>query len=160
MANRETFRNCKLIFRNFAGKETQYNMAGKRNFSILIEDEAEANRLIADGWNVKKLKEKPDVPPAWHLKVNVRFDVRPPKVRNVTTVNGRQKCTDMSEQSISSLDWMEIEKADLTIVPYNYSKGAMHGTTAYLETMYVTPVVNELDAEYDFSYDEEEIPFE
>ena len=160
MANRETFRNAKLIFKNFAGKETQFNMAGKRNFSILIENKEEAERLIADGWNVKKLKEKPDVPTAWHLKVNVRFDVRPPKVRTVTTVYGKQKCTDVNEATISSLDWMEIEKTDLTIVPYNYNKGAMHGTTAYLETMYVTPVVDELAQEYEFYEDEGEIPFE
>jgi hypothetical protein len=45
----------RIIFRNFAGKEGQYNREGDRNFGVILPDDV-AQQMLADGWNVKYLK--------------------------------------------------------------------------------------------------------
>jgi len=42
----------RLIFRNFEGKEGKYNAAGDRNVGVVIDD-ATAEAMLADGWNIK-----------------------------------------------------------------------------------------------------------
>ena len=51
--------SVRIIFRNFSGKEGQYNREGDRNFAVLLDD-AVAERMAADGWNVKWLKPRED----------------------------------------------------------------------------------------------------
>ena len=70
----------------------------------------------------------------------------------------------LDENTISSLDWAEPEKIDLSISQSNWSMNGRSGITAYLDVMYFTPVVDELEAEYadpdDYpTEDGEETPF-
>ena len=44
--------NCRITFKNFSGKETKFNPAGRRNFAVVL-DEDTAHKLSDDGWNVK-----------------------------------------------------------------------------------------------------------
>ena len=45
--------DAKLWFRNFSGKESRFNAAGIRNFCVMLPNDL-AERMIADGWNVRK----------------------------------------------------------------------------------------------------------
>lgn len=141
-----TFEGVRMIFRNFRGEGTAYNAAGKRNFSILI-DPADVPDLIAAGWYVRglKLRDIEGAEQEYALKVNVNFDGRvPPRIVLITTA-GR---TELTESTISALDYAEVLQCDLTIRPYNWEKGTDQGTSAYLKTMYVQIVEDELDVKY------------
>jgi len=108
----------RIIFRNFAGKEGQYNREGDRNFAVLI-DEAVATELTEDGWNVKWLKpregdstEEGETPQAY-LPVAVKFDgPRPPRVVMITSRNR----THLDENSVETLDWVDVLNVDLIYV--------------------------------------------
>lgn len=145
--NDVTLRNVRIIFRNFAGAPTRFNAAGgKRTFSILL-NETEANELSSMGFNVKALKQRdPDDDPAFHLPVEVSYRVKPPRI--VFISNQGRKRTVIDEDTVSLIDYTEIEKIDLTINPYQWEMENAQGVKAYLKTMYVTIREDELDIEY------------
>lgn len=149
MAKEITIKNAHLIWRNFRGEGSDFNPAGKRNFAVVIDDEDMAKQLINDGWNLKLLKPRDeDDTKAWALKVQVKYGVRPPKIKLCTYPNGKLKTTDITEETVDTLDWAEIEKVDLTISPYEYTVRGQSGISAYLKIMYFTPVEDELSREY------------
>jgi hypothetical protein len=139
--------NARIIFRNFAGKEGMYNREGDRNFSILLDDELAAT-MLSDGWNVKTLKPRenadPGEPVQHYLMTSVSFKGRPPKVVMITS-KGR---TDLTEDEIELLDWVDIEKIDLIVRPYEWRVGDKTGVKAYLKSMYVTIHEDELELKY------------
>lgn len=136
--------DCRLIFRNFEGKEGQYNRKGDRNFAIIL-DPATAERMSADGWNIKELRpqEEGDVPTPY-LPVAVNFTNRPPRIVMITS-GGRSY---LSEDNVEILDWMDIERVDLTLNPYSWTVQDKSGVKAYLKTMYVTIEEDALDRKY------------
>lgn len=137
----------RIIFRNFQGKEGQYNRAGDRNFGVILPNDV-AEAMLADGWNVKYLKpreddEEPEQTP-W-LSVSVNFDKgRPPKVMMVTD-RGR---TALDESTIDMLDWADIQNVDLIVRPYTWEVSGRTGVKAYLQSMYVTIEEDELERKY------------
>ncbi len=54
--------DARLIFRNFTGKEGQYNNEGARNFSVILTDDV-AVEMLRDGWNVKYLEPREEGEP-------------------------------------------------------------------------------------------------
>lgn len=136
--------DCKIIFRNFTGKETPMNREGDRNFCVLL-DPNDADNLIREGWNVKFLqpREEGDIPQPY-LQVKVMFGKYPPKIVMVAAT-GKTK---LDEKSVEILDWTEIQKADLTIRPYTWSVNGKNGIKAYLKSLYVTIVEDPLELKY------------
>ena len=64
--------DAKIIYRNFAGVGSKFNREGDRNFAVLIEDEALAEQLTNDGWNVKiKLPRDEDRLCTFPLRLNL-----------------------------------------------------------------------------------------
>ncbi len=47
--------NARIMFRNFAGREQQFNSQGDRNFCIFLEPD-QAEDLLKRGWNIKYLE--------------------------------------------------------------------------------------------------------
>lgn len=145
-----TMEGVRIIFRNFTGKEGQYNREGDRNFSVLIDPNT-AEAMAADGWAVKWLKprEEGDEEQAY-LPVSLKYrgrdgqPTRPPRVVMVTS-RGR---TNLGEDEVELLDWADIVNVDLTVRPYEWTVTGKKGIKAYLQAMYVTINEDPLDLKY------------
>lgn len=140
----ETFRDAKIVFKNFAGAARQYNEAGDRNFGLLLSKE-DADRLATLGWNIKALspKEEGDDPQPW-VKVFVGFNGRPPKIVIVTERNK----TPLDEHTAGMVDLAHIKKVDLTVRAAPWKVQGNRGYKAWLQAIFVTIVEDELDREY------------
>lgn len=141
--------NARTGFHNFSGAESQYNKSGDRNFVVFLEDE-EAERLSAQGWNIKfpvqdpekEYKRQPFLP------VSLRFDKFPPSVWMKTG----DKMTRLTENTIGSLDRAVIEYIDLNINPSYWEiqkKGGVDsGIKAYVKKMIVVIQMDVFDQKY------------
>ena len=129
--------NARIVFRNFAGAEGMYNREGDRNFCVLLEEDT-AQDMIADGWNVKRLKprEGMEIGTAY-IQVSVGFKGRPPRMVMITS-KGR---VDLGEEECILLDWADILTVDLIIRPYHWNVNGRTGVKAYLKSIFV--VINE-----------------
>lgn len=136
----------RIIFRNFAGREGQYNREGDRNFAVLLDDKI-ANAMAEDKWNIKWLKpreEDEDAQPQAYLPISVNFKGRPPRIVLITT-RGR---TNLDESTIETLDWVDIINVDLIVRPYEWTVNQKSGVKAYLQSIYVTIEEDPLEMKY------------
>ena len=134
----------RLIFRNFSGKEGQYNREGDRNFAVLLDPKT-AKEMEKDGWNVKVLnpREEGDEPQPY-LTVAVNYKGRPPRVVLITS----HSRTNLTEDTVGTLDWADIINADLIVRPYEWAVSGKTGVKAYLQSLYVTIQEDPLEAKY------------
>lgn len=148
--------NARIIFRNFAGKEGKFNPKGKRNFCLVIDNDI-APQLEEIGWNIKYLNPRdPDDVPQAYLQVSVAYENFPPKI---WLISGNKK-TELTEDTISVLDYAEIENIDIIVRPYAWEVNGKGGVKAYVKNMYVTIAENEFERKYrSFEEDEEDLPF-
>lgn len=138
--------DARLIFRNFEGKQSQFNREGKREFSVIL-DPATAEKMIKDGWNVKTLKAREEGDEETpYLTVAVAYTNFPPTVISISSYTGAR--TTLNESTIEMLDWAEFENIDLIVSGYDWDVNGKQGTKAYLKKMYVTLVEDELDRKY------------
>jgi len=136
--------NATLIFRNFSGKEGQYNREGDRNFAVILDPDT-AEKMLADGWNVRSLGAREegdeDTP---YIQVSVSFKNRPPRIVMITS-NAR---TTLDEAAVEVLDWAEIRVADLIARGYEWNVNGKTGTKAYLQSLFVTIEEDALERKY------------
>jgi hypothetical protein len=136
----------RIIFRNFSGKEGQYNREGDRNFAVLLDDKV-ANDMAEDNWNVKWLRprtEEEGEAPQAYLPISVNFKGRPPRIVLITS-RGR---TNLDESQVETLDWVDILNVDLIVRPYEWTVNGKSGVKAYLQSIYVTIEEDPLELKY------------
>lgn len=133
-----------IIFRNFAGKEGQYNREGDRNFSVILPKEI-AEQMLIDGWNVRYLeaREEGDEDTAY-VSIAVNFKNRPPRVVLLTSTTRTQ----LDEDSVEVLDYADIKSADLIARGYDWNVNGKTGTKAYLQSLFVTIEEDALERKY------------
>ena len=138
--------NAHIIYKNFSGNRDQYH-PGRRSFSVVLE-EADANILEADGWNIRHRPSKADPDEIIHtLPVEARFDNFPPRV--VMIGEKSKRVTFLDENTIGQLDTAAIKNFDLLISPSKWTAAGKTGIKAYLKTAYVTIEEDDLDLKYD-----------
>lgn len=156
--------NAVIRFKNFSGRESQFNPKGRRNFVIFLDEET-AEILQKDGWNIKWKKGReegdPDIPT---LQVAVKYGEIPPQIYRISG----DSMTLETEDTVGDLDYAEIESADLVINPSLWTVGSKGGIKAYLSKAYITIARSRFDDKYrnvkrssiDNYIDDEETPFD
>ena len=136
--------DARLVFRNFSGKEGQYNREGDRNFSVILDEEV-AKLMFKDGWNVKYLTARDegegDTP---YIQIAVSYKNRPPRVVMITSTSR----TNLTEDSVEVLDWADIQTCDLIARGYEWNVNGKTGVKAYLQSMFVTIEEDALERKY------------
>lgn len=134
----------RILFRNFEGKEGQYNRAGDRNFSVVLPSDV-ADAMERDGWNVKRKDPREEGDEGLiHLPVTVSYKGRPPRVVMISS-RGR---TELGEGEIEVLDYVDILNVDLIVHPYEWTVNGKSGVKAYLKSIFVTIEEDELELKY------------
>lgn len=147
--------SARIVFRNFAGKKGKFNAEGDRNFCVIIPSDL-VEDLLDEGWNLKRFKPRDDDDePDYYLPVKIKYGRISPKI---VMVHGRKQ-TELTEDTVETLDYAEIENVDIVIRPYSWQMSdGKSGVTAYCKTMYVTIAEDEFANKY--SDDEEELPWQ
>lgn len=154
--NKLAIDNARIIFKNFTGKDDKFRSEGDRSFSIVIEDDALAEQLANDGWNVKPLTPRdPDEKVNHFIKVKISFRVRPPKIWLLTN----HKRTLLDEDTIATLQYARIENADVVVSPWRWEVNGKTGIAAYLETLYVKIEDDPFADKYADYESSDEVPF-
>ena len=137
--------NAHIIFRNFSGEASKFNREGDRNFALRIFDQDIADKLLDLGWNVKiKPPREEGEDPFMYLPVKIKFNDYGPKVY---LESGSNRVV-LDEESISCLDNIEIENADLDIRPYDWDVNGKQGRTAYLQGGLITQKVDRFSEDF------------
>lgn len=153
-----TFKDVTLRFKNFSGKETDFNAAGQRNFNVeLTEDMAEylnnVELTTKSGQTVKGANVKTYVPkeegaePRYSIRVKFG-DIEPEQMWYVTS-KGKIRLT---MDNVGILDRMFIEKAKVQVRLSAWEQRGRCGITAYLKNLVVWV------REDDFADDLDDIP--
>lgn len=143
--NNIVIEGARIGFRNFSGKEGQYNPAGRRNFCVFLDDKALAEQLLKDGWNVRTLRPREEGDEEQpYLQVAVNYENIPPKIVLITD-HGK---TNLEESEVGMLDWADIKNVDLIIRPYNWDVNGKQGVKAYAKSIYVTIEEDEFESKY------------
>lgn len=143
-----TLRDVRLLFKNFEGREGQYNRAGDRNFLALLPTDVAA-AMAEEGWNIKTLKPRadaePDEPLQDYIQVSIKWGKGQPPNVVLVTAGGRNK---LDEETVDILDWAPLARVDLIIRPYQWDVNGKTGVKAYLKTLFAFMEEDELEREY------------
>lgn len=135
----------KWAFSHFDGREDTFNAAGDYNFMIILPEDV-AEKMAADGWNIKVMDgyEEGD-PPEHLLKVKISYKYEPPKIYLLK--NGRKLRAD--ERDLADIRRDTCEQIDVIITPSRWVHGKNEGITAYTKELYAKIKVSRFAAAYD-----------
>jgi hypothetical protein len=130
-----TLQNVQIVFKNFEGREDEFNAEGNRYFHVVLDPVA-AKVLEEQGYNIKR---KPPLEEGGeefiHMKVKVNFKGRPPTVALISRSKGTRNTLDAD--TVQLADHADFERIDMTISPYDWKlRSGQTGRTAYLQEFF------------------------
>lgn len=135
--------DARIAYRNFRGEGSKYNREGDRNFSVIIPNQEIADKLIAEGWNVRiKPPRDEEDEPFFHLPVKIKFNGRGPHIY-IRTGRATNK---IDEENIGIIDDLDIESVNMDIRPYKWEVNGKEGQTAYLQSIEVVQNIDRFAA--------------
>lgn len=152
-------------FRNFKGEGSARNTPGNRNFVIFLDNETAAE-MKAAGWPVRSkadTRNGHEGEERHQLKVNVKYrtrDGREMKAPDITVITNKNHVK-YGEDQIEALDFMEFSNVDLILSAYPTVNSFTSEDTVgvSLSVMFATVEEDELTAEYNARWEEEDSPF-
>ena len=144
----------RLTYMNFAGEKDQFNVAGDRNFAVVLTPEL-AEQLSANKWNVKtRPAQEEGESDFYFLPVKVAFENRPPRITLLT--NGTKTRTMLNEATVAVLDKLEFTNIDVMIRAYDWDVNGKQGRKAYLQTGFFTVYEDPLERKYAAMFEAED----
>jgi hypothetical protein len=135
---------------NFSGKPTLFKDAGHRSFNVIIDKDS-ADKLAIDGWPVKcQLQDEKHPDPFCFIEIIVKYKDRqgkpvvPPRI----VLHSSKGETEITEETVDSLDMIRIKQLDFIATSYEYNVNGKTGITAYLQTAHIIVDEDELDLKY------------
>lgn len=130
-------KDARIVNKNFAGIEKQYNPAGTRTFCVILDNPEEAQELSDQGWNIRILKPTDEFPDGGYmLPVEARFGDYPPVI---WVRKGDGAPVQLEEAAVGELDRMWITKASMRVSGSEWAPGKIK---AYLRELYADLEVN------------------
>lgn len=145
--------NARITYKNFSGIGGPYNRDGDRNFALIIDDPAVADKMASNGWNVRvKPPRNEGEEPFIYLPVKVKFSDYGP---SAYLISGSAR-NELTEETIGRLDRIRCRNIDLDIRPYDWDINGKQGRTAYLDGIEVIQEIDRFAARYAENMDDGE----
>ena len=137
-----------IAYSNFSGRPTQFNPnGGVRTVTFVIPPDI-ADSLIADGWHIRE-QIFDDGTSRFLLEAKITFKTRTGQIRDPKIFIIRNDgVIHITEDTVSTLDRMEIVNAEAVIGPFYWDWGGKSGITAYVNSLYITVKENPIDEKY------------
>lgn len=152
-----TFKDVTLRFKNFSGRETDYNAAGQRNFRVDLTDEmaeylnnvelTTKSGMLVKGANVKTYVPK-DEGADPRYSIAVKFGDFEPEEMWYVTSKGKIR---LDMDNVGILDRMFIERAKVQVRLSAWEQRGRSGITAYLKKLIVWVKEDDFDKDEDFA---------
>lgn len=135
----------KWAFSHFDGRADTFNDEGDHNFTVIIEDEEMARRLMEEGWNIRTNagREEGD-PDEYLLKVKISYKFEAPKI---FLLKGQRKYR-ADELDLADIKRSTTEQIDVIITPSRWVQANRTGVSAYCKEMYAKVKESRFAAEY------------
>lgn len=145
-SNTIRLKDVRIMWRNFAGEQNQYNAPGQRNFVVFLTPEM-GQAFREGGFNVKHLEPRePGEEGQDFVRVNVRLESNTPP--NIWLVNSKGK-RKLTEDLLPMADMVDILTTDISVSRYERKWPDGRTTvTPYLQTIFIFLREDELEQEY------------
>jgi hypothetical protein len=135
----------KWTFSHFDGREDTFNAEGDHNYTVIIPEDV-AQKLLADGWNIRTMAGHEEGDPDEHLlKVKISFKYEGPKL---FLIKGNRKFRIEDKRDLKDIRRDTCERIDLIIQPSRWVHGKDSGISAYTKELYATVRQNRFDEMY------------
>ena len=120
-----------IQYRNFSGNNDRFH-PGKQGFSVFLPDEV-SNELESIGWHVKH-KQSRYGDQINQMDISFSYDHFAPLIK-LHAADGTE--TILNRDTVSLLDNVDIQRADVEIRPYNWDVNGKQGTSAKVHELNV-----------------------